>query len=191
MSISDIIHVFLSEHSYFYVRLREKMLKMAGGDLNKYYAQRKEYTVEVDEGRKFKAGTDRERDAVLASFLTSYYSVVEDVIITAKKHNVRLVLLIPPYPFFPEEFSGSPGGGRPKQYYYTVCEKAKRCIYKLAGQYGLLAIDADEGFKKIGRSKDMFLDCTHLSKNGNYVMAEIISAGMAPYFDISRDGSDV
>ncbi len=181
MSLGDIVHVFLSEHSYFYVRMREKFLKMTGKDINKYYAERKGYVKRVDEVRHYKAESGQERDDVLTLFLNRYYTAVEDVILTAKAHNVDLVLLIPPYPFFTEELTENINDSRPKQYYNVACEKAKQCLVRLGKQYNLLVLDADEGFMKRGRSVDMFLDCTHLSKKGNYIMADIISTELAPY----------
>ncbi len=186
MSITDIMHVFLSEHSYFYVRLREKLLKMSGGDLNKYYAERKDYVQDVSENKHYKAESEQERDGALTLFLNRYYSAVEDVILSSRSHGVDLVLLIPPYPFFHQELTEDINVYRPKQYYNLVCEKAKQCLIRLARQYDLLVIDADEGFLKRGRSRDLFMDATHMSINGNHVMAEIIAAEMAPYINKNR-----
>lgn len=186
MSLSEIANVFLSEHSYFYVRLREKLLKMSGSDLNKYYAERKEY-VKPDAGnRYYKSGSAEERDKVLTLFLNRYYAAVEDVILTAQAHKVALVLLIPPYPFFTEELKESIDDLRPKQYYNVACEKAKQCLVRLAKQYGLLVIDADEKLIARGRSADQFWNCTHLTKKGNYILADIISEDMVPHIRKTR-----
>jgi len=185
MTLRDAIHIFLSEHSYLYTRLNEKLLRMSGRDLNKYYAEKKDYIKGETNNIYYKTGSGKERDEVLILFLNRFYSMVEDVIVITKAHNVELVLLVPPYPVFNEEFARHIDELRPQQYYNVACEKARQILVELANKYGVQVIDADEAFTKIGRNIDQG-SSVHLTRKGYYLLAGVIADKLIPYLEKNK-----
>ena len=178
MTLRDVIHVFLSEHSYLYIRLNEKLLRMCGQDLNKYYAQKKDYIKGEAKDVRYKVVSKKEQDDVLTLFLNRFYSMVKDVIDITKAHNVKLVLLVPPYPISSKEFAEHIDELRPKQYYNIACEKAKQILMKMSERYGVQVIDADDAFTKIGMNIEQ--GSVHLSREGYYLLAGVIADNLIP-----------
>jgi len=175
------INVFLMEHSYFYTRLREKILLMQGRNLDSYYAG--SYPFASMEGAKVNVDTEEKRARALSFFLDLYSRKIEEMVLIARAHDVDIVLIIPPYPMFKEEEEMGIAGIRATQYYATVFEEARKCILDLGQKYGLLVIDADKEFMRSGRSKDLFLDNIHLTPKGENALADMIADGI-----ISRAG---
>jgi len=187
MNPAEIINVFLMEHSYFYTRLREKILKISRKSFSDYYAGKNRFAGAVTEKVVRKADSEEEKSRILASFILRYYNALKDIILVARSRDVDVVLVIPPYPFFSTENVRRNGDARPQLYYTTVFEKAKRTIKRLGKEYNLLVIDADSEFSKRGRKPELFLDNIHLSKEGNYMLADIIVSQIVPHITAWRN----
>jgi len=181
MSLFEKINIFLMEHSYFYTRLREKIVRLGKQDISDYYKKKSELTGGIPENTIYRADSLGARESVVAGFVSRYYRAIEDCIVTARSRSVDIVLIIPPYPFFPEEFTAGLDEFRDKQYYSVVFGKAKRCLIALGKKYGVLVIDADSEFIKRGRRKEYFLDSVHLSEQGNCLLADIVASELMPH----------
>ena len=178
MTLPEILNLFLMEHSYFYTRLREKVLLMRKEDLNAYYARERDYIRGEQYVTPLEAGTDEEKRRSLASFVRRYYEAIEDIILTAKASGVDVILAIPPYPFFEWERLGRKKNMEYHKYYDAAFERARRCLEELGKKHDLLVIDADRAFLKAGRKAEMFIDDIHLTKKGNYALADIMASEM-------------
>lgn len=171
MAVPEMLNIFLMEHSYFYTRLREKVLRIMRRDLNRYYADKGKaaYIGGRAENKTYPIRSERDRDSILQMFLVRYYRAVEEIVAASRAHGTEIILVIPPYPFFR-------GSDVDDEYFRFVFDKARRCLVRVAEIYGVPVVDTDRAFRERGRSADLFLDPVHLSPKGNRLLADIIAS---------------
>ena len=180
MGLTDIIHVFLSEHSLLYTRIQEKFLRIRGVNLNDYYAKPKPYVKNNREENTHKYGSDEEYEKTIAIFVGRLHKTIQEVVAAAKRHDVETVLLIGPYPYFGNEPTENFEGYRQEQLYYKAFAEGRECLKRIGKEYGVLFIDADSEFLRRGRTRDLFFSGVHLSGRGNKMLADIIASGLEP-----------
>ena len=181
MTVPEALNLLLTRHSAFYTRLREKLLVLNGENIGDYYAEQSGFTSSVqDNSGVHKANSDEGKDKILRSFLLRYDQALEELILAARSNGVNVVLVIPPYPYFSEEYRTGTIGSKSQtaidtSYYRNVFEQARQRLTKVSRRHDLLLIDADRGFVERGRDLAWFKDMVHLTPEGNRVLADIIS----------------
>jgi len=182
MNLPEKINIFLIEHSYFYDRFHEKIILLKERTRDKYYERLAQIrTVVQDEKWVYETNSETDRDEVLMFYIDRYRSAIREIILAAASRDVAVVLIVPPYPLFP----GKGPDVAPDEYFKTTFEKIRQSLVKVGEENNLLVIDADKEFP---RDKSLFNDTIHLSKRGNYLLAEIIASKLIPFLK-RREGA--
>ena len=182
----EAINITLMEHSYFYTRLREKLLKIKKRNINEYYSeQRKKEGIGFigKESEVFRIDTEENREKTLSIFIDRYRNAIEDIVLLSRSRNVDVVLIIPPYPTYHKKPEEDVATYRSRQYFDGVFRKARECIIEIGQKYGLLVVDAESKFLQIKRNSELFHDTLHLTEEGNYILADSIASELVPYLD--------
>jgi len=197
-NLPETLNLFLSEHSYFYSRFREKLLmaRYRGKTLGEIYqlqaaaAQKRRgerpaenFIVTVPDIKQHDMSTEAKRNAVIESYFRRYRENTKEIIVAAKARAVAVVLISPPYPLM--KYSVWKGvlsnSDVSDEYYRKVFYGAKAILKELAEKHGLLLIDNDEALTRRGRNEEFFFDAVHLSPQGNLMIAELIADQLEPY----------
>ncbi len=190
------INIFLNEHSYFYVRFRERLLKsihrgktlgqiyqMRASEAGKKSKERKPFIEGIPDIKYYDMSTKDNKNDVINSFFRRFREDIESIIIDAKAHNVDVVLVIPPYPLMKYSVwkSTKTDQNISDDLFKEVFYSAKNILTELSVKYNLLFIDNDNELNKRGRNEIYFYDAIHLSPQGNHVIAEILAEKLQPY----------
>jgi|GEM_PF-3465969 len=181
MPFTQRINVFLMLHSHFYEWLREKIELINKRDLDAYYKKLSDESPHTLVPVTYKTESDEEKDKVLDSFVKRFNTALEDMITAAGNHNVKVIMVIPWYPYFGEALYKNPDYKQSLEYFRKVFDRGAESERAMAEKYGLILIDMEKEFDKAGASSEMFLDSIHLTPKGHLLFAEIAARQLAPY----------